>query len=419
MDRVQSLSKASPWSFVPSLYFTQGLPLAAVSMLSVVMYSSMGVSNTQMAFWTSLLYLPWVIKPLWSPLVEAWLPKRRWIWSCQAAMAALSLSLAAVLPTPAFFAISIALFYMMALMSATHDIAADGFYILSLSSNDQARFVGIRSTAFRLALVFAQGGLIWVSGALEPHIGITQSWTLTYALLGALLLGLAFWHRLSLPYPTDDTPTDRAPIGPLLRSFFQKEQISWVIAFLLLYRLGEAQLCRLSAPFLLAEPAAGGLGLSVEELGLYMGGLGVGSLLAGGILGGLVLSRWGLERCLIPFWAALNLPNLLYLWLSHSQPESRFLIAACISIEQFGYGLGFSAYMLLMVYVAGSGQWKTSHYALTTGFMALGIMLPGMFSGSIQQSLGYTGFFAWVLVCAFPCLLIILKLKKQPLSHSP
>lgn len=398
--------RSAPWKFIPTLYFAQGLPFAAVTILSVVMYSSLGVSNSQMAFWTSCLSIPWVVKPLWSPLVEAWFPKRKWIWVCQFGLALLAFSIA---PLVSAFYASLVLFYLMALLSATHDIAADGFYILGLEEKEQARFVGIRSTAFRGALIFVQGGLIWLCGTFQRSMGLAESWGLTLALFGAIMLSFGGWHRFTLPYPRQDRAVERAPLRPVIRAFFQREGIGRVLGFLLLYRLGEAQLTRMAVPFCLADRGQGGLGLSLEDIGIMMGGFGVGSLVLGGILGGLILAKWGLNRCLLPLWAALNVPNLLYLFLAYYQPTSKALIAGCIAFEQFGYGIGFAAYMLYMVRIAGEGEWKTSHYALATGFMALGLMVPGMFSGFFQEQLGYVGFFSWVLFCSIPCLLVIKK----------
>ena len=430
----------SPWRWIPTLYFGQGLPYVAVMMLAVVMYKNLGVSNTDIALLTSWLYLPWVIKPLWGPLVDLLGRKRVWIVALQFTLGASLALVALVVPAPAFLQLSLALFWLMAFASATHDIAADGFYMLALPHHRQAAYVGVRSTFYRLAMIAGQGGLVMLAGWLqqvyagEPG-GVALAWRWVFLLLAGLFVLMALWHAAVLPRPQADQPAPRvlgsdALLGDALAvfaAFFRQPGIARILAFLLLYRLGEAQLLKLVAPFVLDARAQGGLGLSTQALGLAYGTAGMIALTLGGLLGGWVISRLGLKRALWPLLAAMHLPNLVYVALAWAQPHSLWLVSAAIAVEQFGYGLGFTAYMVFMLMVAErpgmgeasylSGQPRpanphaTAHYALCTGFMALGMMLPGMASGWLQSLWGYTGFFAWVCLATLPSLLAAALLR--------
>jgi len=414
--RADAQVQRRPWRWIPSLYFAQGIPYAVVMALAVVMYKNLGISNAEIAFYTSWLYLPWVIKPLWSPLAELIGTKRGWIWALQFCVAAALALVALTLPGPQFFRLSLAVLWLMAFASASHDIAADGFYLLAQPVDQQAAFIGVRSTCYRLANIAVQGGLVALAGQLQTRLGnVALAWTFVFWLLAAAFALLGAWHWRVLPRPAEDRAGARhgdfwRDFGRVFLAYFRKPGIVVTLGFLLLYRFPEAQALKLAVPFLLDKPAAGGLGLSTEAVGLAYGTIGVAALTAGGLLGGWVVSRFGLKRVLWPLVLVMHLPNLVFLLLAQSQTGSLALICTALGIEQFGYGLGFTAYMMYMVLVA-EGAHKTAHYAICTGFMALGMMLPGLWSGWLQQALGYPHFFAWVLLCMLPSLAMAALIK--------
>jgi PAT family beta-lactamase induction signal transducer AmpG len=400
-------SNPSPWRWVPSLYFAQGLPYVAVMTLSVVMYKNLGVSNDAIAFYTSWLYLPWVIKPLWSPLVDLFRTKRGWILAMQFTVGAAFAVVALTLPGPDFFRYSLAVLWLLAFSSATHDIAADGFYLLALPGHQQASFVGVRSTCFRLSMIAGQGGLVYLAGYLEKTTGnIAHAWVVVFGLLAAVFVGAGLYHLFVLPRPDADRAAPRegnylADFFRVFVAFFRKPGIGAILGFLLLYRIAESQALKLVTPFLLDARARGGLGRSTQDVGIVYGTIGVAALLLGGLLGGWAISRAGLKRMLWPMILAMNLPNLIFVFFALTQPASLWVIGAGLAIEQFGYGFGFAAYLLYMILVA-EGENKTAHYAICTGFMALGMMLPGLKAGWIQEQLGYQNFFLWVMACTIP-----------------
>lgn len=409
----------SPWWWIPSLYYGQGLPYVVVMTLAVVLYKNLGLDNTAIALYTSWLYLPWVIKPLWSPLVDLLRTKRWWIVTLQLLVGATLAAVALSLPAPGFVQLSLAMFWLLAFASATHDIAADGFYLLALQQHQQAAFVGVRSLFYRVAMISGQGGLVYAAGRLAESTGqVVLAWQLVFGGLALLFAALALWHRALLPRPDSDRA---APPGQGLwrgfaetfASFFRRPDIVRVLAFLLLFRLGEAQLVKLVTPFLLDPASRGGLALSTAQVGLVYGTVGVGALTVGGLLGGWVISRHGLARWLWPMVLAIHLPNLLFVALAAWQPQNLLFITAAVACEQLGYGFGFAAYLMFMILVA-DGPSKTAHYALCTGFMALGMMLPGMVSGWLQQQLGYTQFFVWVCVATLPSVAVAATLKIPP-----
>jgi PAT family beta-lactamase induction signal transducer AmpG len=414
-----SPSSSHPWRWIPSLYFAQGLPNVVMTSLSVVMFKNLHVSNADITFYTSMAYLPWVIKPLWSPLVEMFGKKRRWIVVLQFAIGIAFGTIALTLPAPDFFRYALALLWLMAFSSATHDIAADGFYLLALSPHQQAAFVGVRSLCFRLSVLAGKGGLVALSGWLLGITGsATQAWGAIFLLLAGLFLIAGLYHVRALPVLTDAgiPPSSRSRLGDFAQvfgSFFSKPGIGVALAFLLLYRLAEAFALKLVEPFLLDSRASGGLALSNQQLGLSYGGVGVVALLAGGLLGGYLISRHGLRRMLWPMLLVMHIPIAVFLLLAAVRPESLGVISAALAVEQFGYGFGFTAYMVYMMMLA-EGEHQTAHYAICTGFMALGIMLPGLVAGDIQESLGYERFFLWVCVATLPSFLVTALLKIDP-----
>jgi PAT family beta-lactamase induction signal transducer AmpG len=404
----------NPWFWIPSLYYAEGIPFSIVMFVSVVMYKGFGISNTDIALYTSWLYLPWVIKPFWSPIVDILKTRRYWIIATQLLIGAGLAGVALTIPTDNFFRYTLAVFWLIAFSSATHDIAADGFYISALTDHQQAWFVGIRSTFYRLAMITGQGLLVMVAGYLEGTTGsVSIAWSMIFYLLAALFLILFAWHHFVLPRPAADLVRQSLPLRGLFKeslqtfaSFFRKQHIGRVLAFLLLYRFAEAQLVKLAAPFLLDARAAGGLELSTGAVGLAYGTVGVLMLTIGGVLGGMLAARDGLRRWLWWMVAAINLPNAVYVALAYLQPDNLMFVNIAVGIEQFGYGFGFTAYMLYMIYVA-RGLHSTAHYAICTGFMSLGMMLPGMISGWLQEILGYQHFFVWVLIATVPSFLVV------------
>ncbi len=409
----------NPWVWVPSLYFAQGIPYVVVMTVSVIMYKRLGISNTDIALYTSWLYLPWVIKPLWSPLIEMFRTKRFWIIAMQLIIGASLAAVALTIPLPSFFQYTLAIFWLMAFSSSTHDIAADGFYMLGLEQHQQAAFVGVRSTFYRVAMITGQGILVVVAGQLEMGLGgnIHLAWSMTFGILAALFLLFFIYHRFMLPYPaTDRTAVRKEGEGPLTEfiavfaRFFAKPRIVATIAFLLLYRLAESQLVKMVSPFLLDPRTSGGLGLSTSQVGIVYGTVGILALTAGGLLGGYAISRRGLKFWLWPMVLIIHLPDLMFVYLSQVQPENFLFINAAVAVEQFGYGFGFTAYMLYMILVA-EGEHKTAHYAICTGFMALGMMLPGMLSGWLQETIGYQYFFLWVMLSTIPGFIVAALVK--------
>jgi PAT family beta-lactamase induction signal transducer AmpG len=406
--------KTNRWTWIPSLYFAEGLPFVAAMTVSVIMYKRLDISNTELAFFTSWLYLPWVIKPLWSPIVDILKTRRFWIVAMQlligAGFAAVALSLSA----DNFFRYSLAAFWLIAFSSATHDIAADGFYILGLSDHEQAWFVGIRNTFYRLAMITGQGILVMVAGYFEKTTGDTAyAWSIVFYLLTAVYIILYAWHRRVLPRPDSDVAGQIRSLRELLRefsatfvAFFNKKYIGRILAFLLLYRFAEAQLVKLAPPFLLDERAVGGLELGTTEVGFVYGTVGVLMLTIGGLLGAYLAARHGLKYWMWWMVAAINLPNAVYIALAYLTPDSLLAVNLAVGLEQFGYGFGFTAYTLYMLYVA-RGAHSTAHFAICTGFMALGMMLPGMFSGWLQELVGYQHFFIWVVLAAIPSFAVV------------
>ena len=419
----------SPWKWIPTLYFVEGLPYFVVNNISVVMFKNMGMPNGMLAMYTNMLYLPWVIKPLWSPFVDIIKSKRWWILSMQILMSMAMLLMPFLLPqtsgetisdTPLFF-VTLALFWVTALASATHDIAADGFYMLGLDAGTQAEFVGIRSTFYRLSSIFGQGVLVALAGFIDTRTGdVHLAWKVTLLISAVIFTAMALYHTWSLPKPETDRMSSTASAKEICRdfvrtfiSFFQKRNVLTAFLFMLLYRLPEAFLVKMMNPFLLDANADGGLGMSTESVGIIYGTIGVAALTAGGILGGIAASRWGLKKSLWPMAAALTLPCLSFVFLAWLQPSSLWVIGSCVALDQFGYGFGFTAYMLYLMYFS-EGSFKTAHYSLCTAFMALSMMIPGMVAGYIQEALGYTRFFGLVMVCCLVTVLVTLLLKVDP-----
>ena len=416
------MKKTNPWSWVPTLYFAEGLPYVAVMTISLVLYKQLGLSNAEITFYTSWLYLPWVIKPLWSPFIDLIKTKRWWIISMELLVGAAFGGVAFTIPTQFWLQGTLFFFWVMAFSSATHDIAADGYYMLGLDEHQQAWFVGIRSTFYRLATIFGQGVLVMIAGNLQViyRNSISYSWSLMFYGVTGLFIALWLWHSAILPRPKEDAPREDVNARTIWKefvntiiTFFQKPQVVAGILFMLFYRMPEGLLAKVSALFLIDAAHNGGMGLSPQEYGLVQGTVGVIGLTLGGILGGICAGRDGLKRWLWPMVCAITLPDIVYVYLSYALPESLLVINVCVFIEQFGYGFGFTAYMLYLIYYS-QGNFKTSHYALCTAFMALSMMIPGLFAGALQESVGYRAFFIIVMICCAITFVVTSFLKIDP-----
>ena len=405
------------WWWVPTLYFTQGLPYIMVVTVSVIMYKQLGISNAEIGLYTSWLYLPWVLKPLWSPLVDLKSSKRKWFLSMQLLICIALLAAGLSLPTNLFLTTSLACFWMAAFASATNDIASDGYYMIALSEKKQAFFVGVRSTFYRLAMITGQGLIVILAGFLENYYGDNaKAWSVTLSATAFLMLLLTLANWLSCPKYEEARSADQSSgFLTVFRKFFEKPGMALALAFILTYRLGESQLVKMASPFLLDSRSEGGLDYATEAVGTIYGTAGVIFLSLGGIFGGVLISRDGLKRWMLPMILALNAPNVLYALLAGFQWDQTWAVVGTVVIEQFGYGFGFAAFLMYLIYIA-DGPYKTAHYAIATGFMALGMMLPGMISGYVQEWLGYTGFFIWVVVAAFP-VLFLSKAIKYPADY--
>ena len=408
----------NPWAWVPSLYFAEGLPYVIVITLSVVMYKQLGLGNAEVAYYTGWFYLPWLIKPLWSPFVDLLRTKRWWIVTMQLLMGAGMAGIAFTLPMAGYLQWTLAIFWLMAFSSSTHDIAADGFYMMALDDGQQSLFVGIRSTFYRLATLTGQGAMLIVVDWLVRHYGgdIQQAWVTAFFVVATLFIVVGVYHVLMLPRPKSDTLRDFAARDLLKEfahtfiTFFQKEGVVPALLFMLLFRFPEAQLAKMSIPFLMDPLTEGGFGLTLEQIGVIQGTLGPIGLTLGGILGGVCISRGGLKRWLWPMVWAISLPDIVYVYLSYVQPDNLVLVSSCLFVEQFGYGFGFTAYMLFLIYYA-RGTHETAHYAIATAFMAAGMMLPGMLSGMLQEWMGYKMFFVWIMVCCAVTFIVSAFLK--------
>ncbi len=417
-------AKRSPWAWIPTLYFAEGIPYVAVMTISVIMYKRLGISNTDIALYTGWLYLPWVIKPLWSPFVDIISTKRRWVIAMQLAIGTAFALIALALPGDMAFRLTLAVFWLVAFSSATHDIAADGYYMLALNEHEQSFYVGIRSTFYRIASVAAQGLLVVVAGFIETTTGnIPLAWAIVFGILSLLFVAFALYHAWALPN-VENKCADRSvrgkntssfgkEFGQVFTSFFRKKNVISALLFMLLYRLPEAQLVKLINPFLLDPIGVGGLGLSTADVGLVYGTVGIIGLTLGGIVGGIAAAAKGLRYWLRPMAWSMSLTCLTFVYLSYASDPSLLTINICVFIEQFGYGFGFTAYMLYLIYYS-EGEFSTAHYSLCTGFMALGMMLPGMAAGWIQEQLGYRHFFIWTMVCCVATIAVTYLLKINP-----
>lgn len=488
-----------PWYWIPLLNFASGFPYVIIISVSVLMYKNLGISNEDIGLYTSLLYLPWVIKPLWSPFIDLHGTKRKWFLAMQLFISIAFLIVGFIIPTSHFFILSLAIFWVAAFASASNDVASDGFYLLALEKEQQSFFLGIRSTFYRASMLTGNGLVILLAGYLEDQFGDNkQAWSYTMIFVGLIMTFLTIYNYFATPkteLPVAEGKEEEKNFATVFASFFKKKQIGIVLAFILLFRLGESQLLKMLTPFLvdpiryeLVETPSdenqtkalelynskvktgkkleqselqflysklpiltekekskkpllevenknneeyknankaridfinqlvadkgkqntihkGGMGLETEDVGIIYGTFGLIALTIGGILGGIAISKQGLTKWMLPMILAMHLPIIGFVLLAHFHPASIYYIYVVVILEQFGYGFGFAAFMMYLIYVA-EGESKTAHYAIATGFMALGMMLPGMLSGYIQQYLGYGNFFIWVLLATIPGLIL-------------
>mgnify|MGYP003473177352 FL=1 len=411
-----------PWYWIPVLNFASGLPYAIIISVSVIMYKNLGINIVVIGLYTILISLPWVIKPLWSPFIDLYSTKRKWFLSMQLLISLAFLIVGLTIPLSNFFVISLAIFWVAAFASASNDVASDGFYMLALEKEQQSFFLGIRSTFYRLSMLTGNGLIVVIAGYLEQEYGDKQkAWSYTMIVVGLIMTVITIYNYFTTPKievetaETKITETNSAvsktewvpnkSFAAVFASFFQKKQIGIALAFILLFRLGESQLLKMLTPFLIDPITAGGMGLTTQDVGVIYGTFGVLALTVGGILGGIVISRDGLGKWMLPMILAMHLPIIGFILLSHFHPSSVYYVYVTVIAEQFGYGFGFAAFMMYLIYLA-DGESKTSHYSIATGFMALGMMVPGMLSGYIQEYLGYGNFFIWVFIATIPGLIL-------------
>ena len=397
-------------AWVPSLYFAQGLPYVAVITVSVIMYKRLGMSNSEIGVYTSMLYLPWVLKPLWSPVVDVFFSKRLWTLAMQAGLGVGFAAVAFSLDKPMAVQISLAAFFLLAFLSATHDTASDGFYMYALDGHRQSLMVGVRTAFYRLAMLAGQGGLVYLAGVLEVWYGnIPMAWSMVFVVMSCLFVAFFLLHSFTLPRPVADADMSRRgghrSLGDILKasadtfiSFFRKPGVWPTIAFILLYKFPEAQLVKLINPFLLDGRVDGGMGMTTADVGVTYGVWGLIGIILGGILGGIIAGIFGLRRVLHPLAWCMSLTCLVFVFLSYYTSSPRWVVDVCVFVEQLGYGLGTTAFMLYLLYFS-EGSNRTTHYALCTGIMSLGMMLPGMAAGYLQELMGYQHFFLWTMAC--------------------
>ncbi len=421
------MKQIHPVKWVPSLYFMEALPYVAVNVLSVIMYKEMGLTNTQLALYTSWMYLPWVIKPLWSPVVDSLASERKWILLTQLLSGAGLAGVALTLPAAFWLQATIAFFWLVAFSSATHDIAADGYYIIALDDNNQALYVGIRSTFYRIGMIFGQGLLVMTAGWIKHSTSTPNAWAITFLIMAAIGICLAFYHKFVLPLTSkdyDEQNKQRMPLMQIMRKtlqdtrktlriFVSKPQFWAAFLFMILFRFPEAQLVKIASPFMLDSAENGGLALQTEFVGFVYGTIGVIGLLSGGIIGGFVIANGGLRKWLWPMVLAITVPDAVYIYMSMAHSSQPLIISTCVFIEQFGYGFGFTAYMMYLIYFS-RGENSTTVYALCTALMALGMMLPGMMAGWLSDMMGYQHFFIWILIACSVTFIVTAFLKIDP-----
>ncbi len=412
MAEISQARPSHPAKWVPTMYFAEGLPYFAVSLMAAIFYKKMGIANDVIARDVSALLLPWSLKPLWSPLLEMYKTKKFFVVLLEFLGGAGFLFVAMCLPLSGYLTYTLVLFAIIAVCSSTHDIAADGLYIASLSPKEQAAYSGWQGGFYNVARFFAQGGLIIIAGFLEIRMhAVARAWMGIFAGLGAILILLSLYHTRVLPPGGEERHSENfrqvaATFWDVIVSFFKKRSIFLLLIFIFLYRAGEGQVTRIGPLFLVDSRAVGGLGLTTKQFGMIYGTFGTGAFILGSVLGGYFISALGLKRALTPLIVVMNFPMLAYFYLSSSLPANPVLITLAMSAEMFGYGFGFVGVIVLMMQEIAPGKYKTAHYAFATSLMNFGVMVPGWLSGKIQMAIGYQKFFIWALISVIPALVL-------------
>lgn len=414
-----------PISWVPTAYFAMGLPFIGINLVSVFMFKDLGISDTQIAFWTSLIMMPWTLKFLWSPFLEMYRTKKFFVLLTELLSGVLFGVVAFSLMFDYFFAISISTMAIIAFSGATHDIACDGVYMAELNPEDQAKYIGVQGAFYNIAKLVANGGLVALAGQLAQHYGAVEgastelnmsayssAWMIIFALIGAILVLIGLYHIRILPstqVPSTEkksTSEVMAKLVAVIVNFFSKKHILYYILFILLYRLAEGFIMKIAPLFLRASREVGGLGLTLTEIGTLNGIFGSAAFVLGSLFAGIYVSKLGLKKTIFSLCCVFNLPFMAYTFLAVVQPENVYLIGTCITMEYFGYGFGFVGLTLFMMQQVAPGKHQMSHYAFASGIMNLGVMLPGMVSGYLSDLLGYRDFFIYVLIATIPAFLI-------------
>lgn len=400
-----------PARWVPTVYFAEGLPFVAIATVSTLMYKSMGISDAQIAFWTSVVMLPWTLKPIWGPLLEMYKTKKHFVIATQFIGGVGFGLLALSLPFSNFFQYTLALFAIIAFNGATHDIATDGVYINVLSEKLQAQYVGWQGASYNIAKIFAQGALVYLAGQLENTIGVLHAWMIVMAVFGGILLLLSLYHARVLPSggaarQITSLRDAFSRFGDVVKTFFQKRFVIWGIVFIILYRFAEGQAIKIVPLFFKAAREHGGLGLTTSEIGIVYGTFGAAAFVLGSLLAGYFTARRGLRKSLFTLCCFFNIPFAAYAFLAITMPTSLTIIGAAVICEYFGYGFGFVGLTLFMMQQIAPGKYKMAHYAFATGIMSLGMMIPSMLSGVISDWLGYRNFFMWVMAATIPSFLV-------------
>ncbi len=408
---LKSVKKYHPATWVPTLYFSEGLPFVAAATVSVLMYKSFGLTDGDIAFFTTLIMWPWTLKPLWGPLLEMFKTKKHFVIATQFIGGVSFGILSLTLPLDDYLSYSLAMFVIIAFNSATHDIAADGVYINTLNSKQQAQYVGWQGAFYNVAKVLSQGALVYIAGRLELVVGVTEAWMIVMALFGGILILMALYHLRMLPTggASESVSNVREAFGTfrkVVKTFFQKKHIIWGIAFIIFFRSAEGQLTKIVPLFMRAAREDGGLGLLTADIGIAYGIFGAAAFVLGSIAGGYFISKRGLKKSILILCVIFNIPDAVYAFLAFNLPESFVVICGAIVIEWFGYGFGFVGVILFMMQQIAPGKYKMAHYAFATALMNLGFMLPSMLSGFVSDFLGYKMFFLWVMVATIPSFLV-------------
>jgi len=417
--------KRSPIGWVPTLYFAQGLPFFVVVAIAPLLFKDMGIANERITVWVNALGWAWVFKPLWSPFLEAVPSKKRVVVVFQYFGAATLGLVALALQLPDAFAIAIAVLAFTAIGSATHDIASDGLYIASLSDKQQAEYAGWQGAFFNAARLFARGGMLYLVGQLKLFSSTTQAWGGIFLAMAVVLGVLASYHLWALPDTRSAVPAARElreiarTLREVIADFFRKPGIWFAIVFIVLFRAGEGQIQSVGPLFLRDPRSAGGLGLTIDQIGIVYGTAATIAFVVGSVLGGYFTAWLGLRRAMAPLVLVMNLPNLVYWWLSVARPSELSVIGGALSLEMFGYGFGFVGIILFIMQVVAVGRFTTAHYALGSGVMQLGFILSGTFSGAIQTRIGYETFFLWTVICALPVFVLSFFLPQRKTKDGP